>query len=220
MNQEIKKIKFASTHRECIWINDQLKLAFLCIPKVASSGIRSQFRFIRMSNINELPKDYKVFTLIREPIKRFVSAYIEVVQDCGDYPGGRFKHNLEITNDKIKFLENLMHDKSTDKYQKFNIYIEKIEKEWFFFEPHCIPQVIYLTDKNNNFHNHLKIFKLETEINELEKILNSKIKQGNKCENNTLKNDLLDYINKNNNIKQRIEKLYKLDIQIYNNLRL
>lgn len=45
MNQEIEKIKFASTHREHIWINDNLKLAFLCIPKVVSSGIRNKFKF-------------------------------------------------------------------------------------------------------------------------------------------------------------------------------
>jgi len=216
MNKEIAKIKFAYTHREHIWINDNLKLAFLCVPKVASSGIRAQFKFTRRIKMDKLPKGYKVFTLIRDPIKRFVSAYIEVVQDCNDYPGGRFKHNLNITEDKIKFLENLMNDKSTDKFQKFDIYIKKIENEWYFYEPHCIPQVIYLTDKDNNFHDNLKIFKLETEINELGKILNSKIKKGNKCENNTLKNDLLDYINKNKNIKQRIEKLYELDIQFYN----
>ena len=28
-------------------------------------------------------------------------------------------------NEKLNFLENLMNDKSTDKYQKFDIYIEK-----------------------------------------------------------------------------------------------
>jgi len=216
MNLEIEKINFAADTREFIWINDNLKLAFLCIPKVASSGIRDQFQFKRTSTIDKLPKDYQVFTLIREPIKRFVSAYIEVVQDCPSYPGGRFRHNLGITSEKINFLENLMNDRSTNKYQKFDIYIEKMEKEWYFYEPHCVPQVIYLTDKNNNFHNNLKIFKLETEINELEKILNSKINHGNKCENNTLKNDLLNYINTNQNVKQKIEKLYKLDIQFYN----
>lgn len=216
MDKTIKKIKFANTHREYIWINDNLKLAFLCIPKVASSVIREQFKFLRVSTMDKLPEDYKVFAIIRNPIKRFVSSYIEVIQDCYDYPGGRYKHNLNLTEDKIRFLDNLMNDKSTDKFQKFDIYIKKMENEWFFFEPHCIPQVIYLTDKNNKFHNNLKIFKLETEINELEKILNSKIKKGNECENNTLKNDLLDYINNNENIKQRIEKLYELDIEFYN----
>jgi hypothetical protein len=216
MNNQIANIKFSNTHREQIWINDKLKLAFLCIPKVASSGIRKQFKFTKICTIGKLPKDYKVFSIIRDPIKRFVSAYIEVIQDCKNYPGGRFKHNLNITNDKIKFLENLINDKSIDKYKKFEIYIEKIEKEWNFFEPHCIPQIIYLTDKNNNFHNNLMIFKLETELNELEKILNSKIKKGNECENNPLKNDLLKYINENKNIKEKIEKLYNLDIQIYN----
>lgn len=111
MNKEIEQIKFSTTHREDIWINDNLKLAFLCIPKVASSGIRNQFKLKRRTTMDKLPKDYTVFTLIREPIKRFVSAYIEVVQDCKDYPGGRFKHNLNITNEKIEFLEKLMNDK-------------------------------------------------------------------------------------------------------------
>ena len=63
MNQEIEKINFTSTHRENIWINDNLKLAFLCIPKVASSGIRNQFKFIRMSTMNELPEDYQEVTV-------------------------------------------------------------------------------------------------------------------------------------------------------------
>ena len=142
MNKEIKKIKYSDTHRETIWINENLKLAFLCIPKVASSGIRRQFKFKKRITIDELPVGYKVFTIIRDPIKWFVSAYIEVVQDCKKYPGGRYKDDLNITNDKIKFLDNLMNDRSIDKYQKFHIYIEKIEKEWYFFEPHCIPQVI------------------------------------------------------------------------------
>lgn len=82
-----------------------------------------------------------------------------------------------------------------------------IENDWHFFEPHCIPQVIYLTNKNNEFHNILKIFKLETELNKIENFLKSKIKWRNKCENNKLKDELLDYVN---------EKLYKLDIQFYN----
>ena len=217
MNKEIAEIKFADTHRGIVWINEHKKLAFLGIPKVASSVIREKFKCLKLSTMDKLPKHYKVFTLIRDPIKRFISAYIEVVQDCKDYPGGRFKHNLNITHDKIKFLENLMNNKLIDKFQKFDIYINKIENEWYFFEPHCIPQVIYLTDENNNYYNNLLIFKLETEINQLEKILNSKIEKGNICENQSLRNDLLDYINKNENIKQRIEKLYELDIQIYNN---
>ena len=59
MNLEIEKIKFAYTHREIAWANDNLKLAFLCIPKVASTAIRNQFNFKKSCKIDTLPKIIK-----------------------------------------------------------------------------------------------------------------------------------------------------------------
>ena len=214
---EIEKIKFASkNHRGVFWVNHELKKAFLCIPKISSSGIRDQFKFTERLKYDDLPKDYEIFTVIRRPIQRFISAYIEVIQDCKQFPGGRFKHNLNLNKEKIEYLDKLINDKKLSDIDKLEKYINLIKNEWGFFEPHCIPQIIYLTNKNNEIHKNLKIFRLEN-INKLETYLNKSINKSNICENNDLKHKLLNYIDNNQDFKKKIQELYKEDILIYNN---
>ena len=213
---EIEKIRFASkNHRGVFWVNHQLKKGFLCIPKISSSGIREQFKFTEKMRYENIPKDYEIFAIIRRPIQRFISAYIEAIQDCKQFPGGRFKYNLNLNNEKIEHLDKLVNDKNLSDIDKFKKYINLIKNEWGFFEPHCIPQIIYLTNKSNKIHNNLKIFRLEN-ISNLEEYLGNKIKKTNTCENLDLKKILLDYIDKNEDLKKDIQELYKNDVSFYN----
>ena len=205
-----------NTHREKTWFNNNLKIGFLAIPKVCSSGIRTQLKLsdencVNYKNIN---KDYEKFTVIREPIKRFVSAYLEIILDTSDYRGGRYKHNINLSKDRINFLDELLKSNLSDE-DKFVEYLDLIENKWFFYEPHCIPQIYYITDKDNNIQKNLNIFKLEY-IDELEKFLNTKLEKHNKCENINLQKKILFYIENNNVIKEKIEKIYSEDIKLYN----
>ena len=88
-----------------------------------------------------------------------------------------------------EFLDQLQKDTSKSNIEKFLIYLDKIENHWFFYEDHCIPQAYFLTDKNNNVHKNVKIFKLEN-IRKLEEYVGRKIKKDNVCENISLKGEL------------------------------
>lgn len=207
-----------NTHKGKVWVNHKLKKGFLAVPKCASSGIRGQFKFLDEKNIENVPKDYKIFTIIRNPINRFVSAYIEVFIDCKDYPGGRFRHNIpkEFNGHNIfKELDLLQKNKNKNDIQKFLFYLDKIENDWHFYEPHCIPFIHYISDNNNKVHKNIKIFKIEN-IKELEIFMNKKIKIGNTSEAPLLKKELIDYIKKNKNIEKRIINLYKSDFDFFN----
>ena len=105
--QSIRKIKFDRSHRGICWINTNLEVAYLGIPKCGNSMLRYQLTLDPgIVDIGEIPSDFFLFSVIREPTERLVSAYIEVIQDCKSFPGGRFRHDLEISQDKIDFLDN------------------------------------------------------------------------------------------------------------------
>ena len=190
----ISSLKFApppwGAHREWTWISENMdyKKGFLCIPKNSSSGIRRQFNIRKIiKDINLVPKDYEIFAILRNPITRLVSAYIETTEDCKSYPGGRFRRERCISQDIKNILDKLVNNKEMSNIDKFLFYLDKIATEWYFFEPHCIPQVIYLSSHDNKIHPNIKLFKLE-EIHHLEKYLGKSIIHGNICENKNLKN--------------------------------
>jgi len=67
-------------------VSEKYKLIFLPIPKKASTSIRSIQEFdLRLDNIfrylNKIEiGEYRVFTIFRNLLERFVSAYIEVCE--------------------------------------------------------------------------------------------------------------------------------------------
>ena len=57
-------IKHCNTHKESVWINKNIKIGFLCIPKVTSSGVRVSTGCVGDPiNIKDVPKDYKILVL-------------------------------------------------------------------------------------------------------------------------------------------------------------
>lgn len=211
----IDNINFERAHRGAVWVNHELKIAYLGIPKCANSSIRSHLKpknaILPLGYMQDMPDDYFIFTTIRDPISRLVSAYIETVQKCSAYPRGRYNTDLELSQDKIAFLDDLM--KNHDDCGRFSIYLNQLQ-EWGFFEPHCVPQIIYLTDENNKVYQNIEIFKTN-DLTNLEDRLGYKIQKINQSENPDLKQKLLDFIMSNIVIKDQIEKLYEYDLKIW-----
>ena len=152
---------------------------------------------------------------MRNPIKRYVSAYIEIIQDSKQYPGGRYHHNLEISKNKINIIDKIIKSNLTN-IEKFIEFTDLILNKWGFFEPHTTPQINYLA-KNNILFKNVKIFKLK-EKNKIQKFLKLDLLYSNKCENIKLKKELLNFIKLDNNFKNKLIHLYESDFLIYNNI--
>lgn len=120
------------------WYSEEKKLAFFAVPKNASTALRNSIgptdaKYYFDEGV-ELGDDVVKFTVIREPVDRFVSAYLEVLKraiiDC---PGTRGKKFYTIRDEKERFKE----------------FINEIDKNGFW-ENHARPQSFYLSDKDGN----------------------------------------------------------------------
>jgi len=208
----ISDIQLSRCHRGTVWINRALKIAALNIPKCGTTSIRIQFKLTELINIEDVPDDYFKFAIIRDPINRFISAYIEVVQHCETYPEGRYNVDLDLPKEQITFLDELM--ANYDDCGRFTIYLNKIQDEWGFFESHCVPQVLYLFDKDDNLYPDVEIFKLSN-LSRLEERLDSEIIRSNQSENPELKQKLFDFVSANTTVRSQIEQLYEYDLRIW-----
>ena len=118
-------------------MNDANRLIFLTVPKNASTSIRKipEIPFYK-SNIMSFEQElisgeYRAFTVIRDPVRRFVSGFIEV---C-----------LRATVDSPHILAKEFYWASgKDRFVKF---VEEVERE--YFDIHIFPQRFFLTDYQN-----------------------------------------------------------------------
>ena len=127
-----------------IYISHEYKLIFIPIPKNGSTSIRKleQFNFKQDSifkYINQIDNGkYHVFTILRDPITRFLSGYIEA--NLRGYNNTHKKY-VWIKNQKLRFYT----------------FIEELENE--IFVPHLFQQSYLLTDFDGNY------FKINKYIN-------------------------------------------------------
>ena len=217
-----KSIIRQNIFKETVWVNNNLKIGFKGVPKCASSGIRKQFDFTELVNYKDVPTSYTIFTIIREPIKRFISAYIEICiyRETGQYTGGRFRYDVkpEWCGYNIRdFLDKLQKNQNISEIEKFLIFLTKIEKEWYFFDGHIAPMIYHISDQNSILQKNLNIFKLE-KIDEIENFLGNKINNYNLCINKNLQTEIYNYVCNNLEVKKRIETLYSMDILLYNSI--
>jgi len=116
------------------YVSEKYKVIFVPIPKNASTSIRNIHEFgFHTSNIMSYEKalkegEYRAFAIIREPIKRLLSGYIEVcARASGDSP-----HILS---------KDFYWEKGKERFYKF---LDELEKE--LFDAHLFPQNYFLTD--------------------------------------------------------------------------
>ena len=119
-----------------IYISHEYKLIFIPIPKNGSTSIRkiAEFDFKQDNYFNYLDEinnnKYQLFSVIRNPIERIVSGYIETIL--------RGYNNINKDYLWIK-----------DPEKRFRQFIVELEES--FFDPHIWPQQYLITDHNNNY---------------------------------------------------------------------
>jgi hypothetical protein len=206
-------VKIGST-----WVNEQTKRAFLGIPKNGTCFIRMRLKLSECIDFHLVSDDYFKFTIIRNPVDRIVSAYIELVQDCCHYPGGRFMY-LDLPKPKVEFISSLL-ESDLDNETRFKEYLDYIQQKGFI-DGHCVPQSIYLTGTDGNLFD-TQQFKLEDlkPLEELVSIEFGKPKDGDQHEYNTtsnpaLKRKLLGFIESDSHTLEQIKKIYSQDFEIW-----
>ena len=130
-------------------VSDKYKVIFLPIPKNASTSIRciKEFDF-NLGNIfcytDKIESGkYQVFTILRNPLDRFISTYIEVCE--------------RAYGDSTKTLKKDFYCITPPPQKRFCGILSEVEKS--FFDIYIRPQSYFITDYQN------KLFNLDFVIN-------------------------------------------------------
>lgn len=197
-------------HNGLTWTNDNFNKSFLGIPKCASSGIREELGLFKTNDINVSDN---VFSVMRDPIKRYVSGYIEAMKPSEGFPDGRYFMS-NIDNDLLDIIRKL-YNSNINEIDRFKKYTDLIVENGFF-EPHIVKQIDYLRDlETKEIFSDIEIFKLE-KIDKLNKFLGKKLSKRNVCEHLNLKNNLTNFIKNNQGFKEILFNLYQEDLDLYN----
>ena len=119
------------------FVNEELNLVFINIPKNSSTAIRGSIPLI-IEEYNDSHKYYIKFLVIRNPFDRIISSYFEVIKlrrDTGN--------TSEITKNKTFYLNKNPIELSFYSFVK-DLYING------FYEDHTFPQIEYLRKKGIN----------------------------------------------------------------------
>ena len=202
ISEKIKK------HNGLSWFSDQYKLIYLAIPKTASTSIRAYLNNLKnamdLNNITSNKDGYVTFTIIREPVERFVSGVME-----------SFKR-IE-TPEKLKNLSKVKN--TTDMLEQ---YLNILEVDGFI-ETHITPQLFYMSNSDGElfhideillFENLSHDFKIMAEKYNLPPTLPHKWKN-----NDNRRSEMLSIVRNNENIKNRVLKLYEDDFNLYNKIK-
>lgn len=117
------------------FVSDNLKIAFLNIPKNGSTSIRNSLGLTKRVKFNVVKDSFK-FTVIRNPIDRFASGMYEVslLRDDGDY---EFTKSLAW----YKYFKN-------EEYSNAVICLLSTLKVHGFYDEHLFPQNTHLSNRS------------------------------------------------------------------------
>ena len=190
------------------WYNTDNKINFIAVPKNASTSIRNGLNLKTMDNYFNLTEDfknvYKNITVLRDPLERIVSSYLEVLNRLHDSPKTGEKKFFHMTE-------------SIDRFREF---ISELERETY--DAHVEPQFFYISDNEGNILPFYKILKFENIMNDFSELksdlelienlphLNSKPQQR--------KNMIYSYLQQDPSLIDRIKKIYEKDFELYETL--
>lgn len=191
------------------WINPDKSLAFFGIPKNSSTSIRRamgsslnvEFYYDKNKSITE---DTVKFSVIREPLDRCLSSYLEVIKRATqDAPATLLKKFYNMPEGKDRFIE----------------FLNEIDKD--FYEVHTTPQSYLLTDPEGNLMDLDYLFiaeDLQTGINKLkaDKGIELKIQRINASKGDQ-KEMVKNYLD--DTLIERIKQIYSDDFELYEKIK-
>lgn len=197
-----------TTHNGVTFNKKGFDKSFLAIPKCASTSIRNQFNLSIRKRIELVDESITIFSVIREPIERYISGYIEAM--------GRYRMAAKLDKKIILTLDKIFKS-NVNEVEKFKQFTSVIMKRGFC-EPHIVKQIDYLRDLNTReMFSRVKLFKLESRT-ELSQFLGKPLANKNLCDRGRLKKDLIGVLEKNSELRAVIERLYEEDLELYHSL--
>ena len=193
-------------------INHKNKYIFINVSKNASTSIRNTIEFDIFTNYKSVinPDEYFKFMIVRNPIYRSISSYLEVIKLRRDGP-------FDITQGSEWFKESNLEI-------SFEMFINFIDNN--FYDSHVLPQVNFLKDKELSIDDvDFKIL-YETLIEDYNKLINNytqikvkgnllNLQNGDKGK----KEKLTNFVNQNKTLQKRIIEVYSEDNEIYRKLK-
>lgn len=192
--------------------NKDLNLEFYHITKNAMTAIINTLQ-LKWTNIETLPDNRKTFAVIRNPIKRCVSGFIEIHKL---YQINIREHTFKPLN---KELEDLIF-KNPDIETAFGIYIDEIEKNGFFeqhnlsqnkfLDGYIVPDLFTIPRKIENVTDYILFEDMDKQISNLinKDIKIKRLNVGNKSMKDRLYKILPTY-------EERIKNIYLDDWELY-----
>tara|TARA_R110000824_G_scaffold41086_1_gene122563 strand:- start:1226 stop:1831 length:606 start_codon:yes stop_codon:yes gene_type:complete len=184
------------------YILKEKKVCFIPVPKNSSTTFRKECPWVYESeNFVQNPsvlQENKVVTIIREPLDRFISGYLEILIRTHDCPKTLEKDFYYIKSEPQRFLG----------------FIKEIHKG--FFDAHAEPQLFYLTDENNKIIKLDEIWLLKNTNEKMSRLFEKQITKKTNYKPIDDKKNYKDFLNSDPRLVGLIENLYKQDIQFYN----
>jgi len=179
---------------------------FINTPKNASTSIRNSLGFDQYQIYDKLtnPDDYKKFIILRDPIERAVSSYLEIRKLRGDGPSSTSR--------------SLPWYKIANPIESFKQFLEDISGG-NFYDGHSFPQYKCIEDKGLTIEDIDDVLLFERLPEDFAKLvskysLKGALKHSNKSDGGT-KKQILDYVLGDEDTKNKIIELYQIDYDLY-----
>lgn len=211
--ENASKMGYRDFHLNGCFCDPLKKFTFIHIFKNASISIRDSLN-MRGNYYNwDTAKHFensKTICVIRNPINRFISAYQYLLKlDDGGFPN---RHPIEITR-ASEFYKN-----RKNPVESFYLFLDFIEKERFY-DAVTIPQTTFLRERSlliNDIDNVFIQEQLESDYSDFREKHGIRTRlQKNNTGNSEITKLLINLVESDKGLKERISKLYKSDMELY-----
>lgn len=217
MLKEKFKTEYLSFGLTGCFVDSSEKYALIHIFKNASISLRNALNmrgnYREWKEIKNI-KNIETLCVVREPIKRFISAYQYILrlEDGGGFP---HRHPIEVTRCANFFLYK------DDVVESFLMFLDFVEKRGFY-DAVLVSQKQFLKSRNLSIEDINHVFILEKIDDQYKNFCKLKgIKNKLKIDNSSpteKTNELLNFVNFKPKVKNRILNLYEEDFILYNEL--
>jgi|TARA_R110000787_G_scaffold10472_6_gene35551 hypothetical protein len=192
------------------FLND--KFILINIPKNASTSVRNALSLHRREPFSNETKNsgHKKIVVIRDPVKRVVSSYMELIKLRKDGP------HLETSGSEWFKLHQTNSEKS------FKLFIDYIEDR--LYDSHIHTQCDYINKKGLSIEDmdYILLFEyLDRDFNDMcgDLGINKKLKWDNKSKLNVIKNKIKKLVKEDVGLIDKIKKIYSEDFTLYNKVK-